>query len=165
MIKYKIFPNSCEITPQLRHIINLFESVNAKCPSAEILEQIRPSLQSEGYEVKTGRAVKCQVKVPVCSRNNKILDEFSVDAINKGYGIVLKIEAGRGTQNNEFLKDIFQACMMNKVEYLVIAVLNEYTFGKNQKSYDYEKVTSFLNTLYENDRLKLPLKGILIIGY
>lgn len=28
--------------------------------------------------------------------------------------------------NNQFLKDLFQACMMQDVDYLVIAVRNEY---------------------------------------
>ena len=42
-------------------------------------------------------------------------------------------EAGRAVYNNQFLKDIFQACMMFEVEYLVIAVLNEYSSLSNGK--------------------------------
>lgn len=78
------------------------------------------------------------------------------------------MEAGRAVFNNQFLKDIFQACMMCEVEYLVIAVLNEYRFKvseKEQCSHDYQSVKTFLETLYVSNRLKLPLKGILLIGY
>jgi hypothetical protein len=51
---------------------------------------------------------------------------------------------------------------MHDVEYLVIAIAvrNIYKSGK-----DFEKVISFLDTLYASNRLKLPLSGILIIGY
>jgi hypothetical protein len=33
---------------------------------------------------------------------------------------VLEVEAGRAYRNNQFLKDIFQACMMPYVEYLML---------------------------------------------
>jgi hypothetical protein len=78
------------------------------------------------------------------------------------------VEAGRAVKNNQFLKDIFQACMMFEVEYLVIAVLNEYHFnmsGRDTISKDYQEIKIFLETLYISNRLKLPLKGILLIGY
>jgi len=54
------------------------------------------------------------------------------------------------------------------VEYLVIAVLNEYKFNSNGSqivAYDYKEVNTFLETLYISNRLQLPLKGILLIGY
>ena len=88
--------------------------------------------------------------------------------MSSDHKIVIEIEAGRAVFNNQFLKDIFQACMMFEVEYLVIAVLNEYTFmsnGKQQVAHDYLTVKTFLETLYISNRLQLPLKGILLIGY
>jgi hypothetical protein len=62
--------------------------------------------------------------------------------------------------NNQFLKDIFQACMMFGVEYLVIAVRKEYRGRK-----DFDIIHTFLETLYISNRMHLPLKGILLIGY
>jgi hypothetical protein len=70
------------------------------------------------------------------------------------------VEAGRGVTNYQFLKDLFQACMMHEVSYLAIAVRNKY-----RNSHDYEKVQTFFETLYASQRLTLPLKGRLIIGY
>ena len=72
----------------------------------------------------------------------------------------MKIEAGRAVVNYQFLKDIFQACVMHDIEQLVIAVRNDYR-GHD----DFETVINFLDTLYTSNRLNLPLKGILIIGY
>lgn len=85
---------------------------------------------------------------------------FEADALNPQNKTVVEVEAGRGVTNYQFLKDLFQACMMQEIEYLVIAVRNIY---RGQK--DFETVILFLDTLYASNRLKLPLKGILIIGY
>ena len=52
--------------------------------------------------------------------------------------------------------------------YLVIAVLNEYKYNSGGKEFtgkDYQEVKTFLETLYISNRLKLPLRGILLIGY
>ncbi len=50
--------------------------------------------------------------------------------------------------------------LMWEVEYLVIAVRNVY-----RKHKDFEIIHTFLETLYISNRLHLPLKGILLIGY
>ena len=73
---------------------------------------------------------------------------------------LLEVEAGRAVVNNQFLKDLFQACMMHEVYYVGIAVRNVHK-GEN----DFKKVARFLEILYASDRLKLPLNGILLIGY
>ncbi|MBA7584000.1 hypothetical protein ES708_25952 [subsurface metagenome] len=50
--------------------------------------------------------------------------------------------------------------MMPEVKHLVTAVRNEY-----RKSKDFNQVKRYYDTLYTSNRLKLPLKGVLIIGY
>ena len=50
--------------------------------------------------------------------------------------------------------------MMRDVDFLGIAVRNIYKNGR-----DFDKVVKFFETLYASNRLVLPLKGILIIGY
>jgi len=55
---------------------------------------------------------------------------------------------------------LFQACVMQNVDYLVIAVRQDY-----RGTDDYSKVVAFLETLYASSRLQLPLSGVLIIGY
>ena len=50
--------------------------------------------------------------------------------------------------NNQFLKDLFQACMMHDVFYLAIAVRNLYR-GRP----DFEVVCRFLSTLSASQRL------------
>ena len=46
------------------------------------------------------------------------------------------------------------------VEYLVLAVRKSY-----RKNNDFKKIYAFLETMYISNRIILPLKGILLIGY
>ena len=85
---------------------------------------------------------------------------FDADAYHEAGGFVVEVEAGRGFTNNQFLKDLFQACMMRDVFYLAIAVRNQY-----KGSADFERTERFFNTLYASQRLQLPLHGVLLIGY
>lgn len=50
--------------------------------------------------------------------------------------------------------------MMHGIEYFVLAVRNEYKGGR-----DFDKVCTFFDTLYASQRLRLPLRGVLVIGY
>jgi hypothetical protein len=54
--------------------------------------------------------------------------------------------------------------MMDDVEYLAIAVRNVYAAG-GMKSQDFSQIVKWFDTLYASNRIQLPLKGILIIGY
>ena len=50
--------------------------------------------------------------------------------------------------------------MMFDVEYLVLAVRNKY-----RTHFDFDRVYQFLETMYISNRIILPLKGIMLIGY
>lgn len=95
--------------------------------------------------------------------NGSVEKSFDADAHDAQRRMVLEIEAGRAVANNQFLKDLFQACMMHDVEYLGIAVRQVYEGGGALK--DYERVVTFIDTLYASRRLSLPLAGIVVIGY
>jgi hypothetical protein len=52
--------------------------------------------------------------LPINDRLKQVVDCF------------IEVEAGRAVDNNQFLKDIFQACMMFAVDYLILGVKNYY---------------------------------------
>jgi len=111
--------------------------------------------------VEAGKTKGKKIPVPVLfGLNNRIDKYFDADALSADGKIVLEVEAGRAVVNYQFLKDIFQACMMREVEFLVMAVRNDYRGGNN-----FAAVHMFLETLYISNRLKLPLQGIMLIGY
>lgn len=168
MINYQFFPRSLGITPEIKAIVECFENANSRIDSEyndlvsnEVLKEIGNDLAKLGFKVETSKSKEDKIDVPVLfGFNNKIDKCFNADALSRDGKIVIEVEAGRATENNQFLKDIFQACMMFGVEYLVIAVRNTY-----RKHKDFEIVFTFLETLYISNRLHLPLKGILLIGY
>ena len=176
MINYQFFPRSHGVTTEIKAIIDCFKQIepqleeeNVQRTSNEVLALVRPHLEGIGFAVETGKGKEEKIDVPVLfGENNEVDKSFFADALSADGKIVIEVEAGRAVRNNQFLKDIFQACMMFEVEYLVIAVLNEYKFnsgGHQTIGHDYQEIKTFLETLYVSNRLRLPLKGILLIGY
>ena len=165
---FQLFPRSHGITNPINAIVECFKDLeeeissdNYKYSSNEVLEILRPKLEHIGYDVEKGKSKNEKIHVPVLfGYNNQIDKSFNADALSVDNKIVVEVEAGRAVDNNQFLKDIFQACMMFEVEYLVIAVRNNYRGAD-----DFSKIFTFLETLYISSRLQLPLKGILLIGY
>lgn len=168
MIRYQLFPRSVGLTAELRTVIACFEAVYDKIKSPEntlnsdgVLHHLRPHLEQVGFTIETGKSKAEKIPVPVLfGLNNKIDKSFSADGLSKDGRLVLEVEAGRAVANYQFLKDIFQACMMHGVEYLVLDLRNDY-----RGSDDFHRVYSFLETLYISSRLVLPLRGIILIGY
>jgi len=167
-MNYQFFPRSQGVIPEIKQVISCFERVKDKIDSKnhnlssnEVLKEVGSLLEQIGYSVEAGKTNSDKIRVPVLfGMGNKIDKEFNADALSKDGNIVVEVEAGRAIDNNQFLKDIFQACMMFGVEYLVMAVREDYR-GKN----DFERIYTFLETLYISNRLHLPLSGILLIGY
>lgn len=168
MIQWQYFPKSRVAPPIADTVVAAFESVATAIDSSLytlesnlVLQALAPSLISGGFKVESSKAKADKVKVPVLfGRNGRVEKSFDADAYHAQHGFVLEVEAGRGVVNNQFLKDLFQACMMHDVQYLGIAVRNIY-----RQSPDFEKVNRFFDTMYASTRLQLPLEGILVIGY
>ncbi|MBN1155831.1 hypothetical protein JXB12_13005 [candidate division KSB1 bacterium] len=162
------FPKSDAPPPLILEVVNVFKNVEEEIEerfdetvSDTVLSILRPGLEKIGFLVESGKKADCKIQVPVLyGMNGKVEKAFDADAWHTEGKIVLEVEAGRGYLNNQFLKDLFEACMMHDIEYCAIAVRNLYI-----KNRDFEKVVSFFDTLYASARLKLPLKGVLIIGY
>lgn len=178
MSHYQYYPKNQRITEHLEDVVGVFDEMERGTAgtartykSNEILSFCRPGLERLSYTVEDmGRAAGKYIEVPVLfGRNNRLEKSFRADAYSSEEKSVIEIEAGRGVLNNQFLKDLFQACMMQDVDYLTIAVLYEYRTKKPSGDYrvskDFETVCKFFDALYSSDRLQLPLKGILIIGY
>jgi hypothetical protein len=168
MLRYQLFPRSVGLTDELRSVIDCFERVYDQIKSPEntlnsdgVLQHLRPHLEEIGFAVEVGKSKGEKIPVPVLfGLNNKIDKSFDADGLSRDGRLVLEVEAGRAVVNYQFLKDVFQACMMHGVEYLVLAVRNDY-----RGSDDFHRVYSFLETLYISSRLVLPLRGIVLIGY
>ena len=170
MIQWAYFPQSDKPIQEINNLVDIFKLHNQSIDSNihthksdEVLAIVENSLEDINYTVEKSKKAIDKITIPVLfGMNGKIEKYFDADAYNSDIKLVLEVEAGRAVTNYQFLKDLFQACMMQDVDYLGIAVRN--TYGKNNQK-DFEKVFSFFDTLYKSNRLKLPLKGVVIIGY
>ena len=169
MIQWAYFPQSGKATSTALAVIQIFErhqkeidsETHEKQVSDVVLARLADDLEELGFQVERGKKKDQKIKVPVLyGRNGKVQKSFEADALMEAEGFVLEVEAGRGVTNYQFLKDLFQASMMQGVDYLGIAVRNVY-----RSSRDFDKIFVFFDTLYKSNRLSLPLKGVLIIGY
>lgn len=168
MINWSYFPRSDKPTDMSLQVVEAFRAVAEQIDSSthdlksnQVLALLSAPLSRLGFRVETGKSASDKIRIPVLfGRNGKLEKAFDADAYQETEGFVLEVEAGRGVTNNQFLKDLFQACMMHDVLYAAIAIRN--TYKKNQ---DYEIVERFFGTLYASNRLTLPLKGVLVIGY
>lgn len=168
MLKYQLFPRSVGLTENLKQVIQCFEVCYDEIKSPDrllnsdgVLAHLRPHLEELGYKVEAGKSKSDKIPVPVLfGLNNRVDKSFSADALSADGKTVLEVEAGRAFVNFAFLKDMIQASLMHNVEYLVLAVRNDY-----KKHDDFKTIYTFLETLYISNRLIIPLKGIVLIGY
>jgi len=168
MIQWQIFPKSQPPTSLFEEVIDCFKKVESiissdkrNLNSNQVLAVLRPHLEQIGFRVETGRKKNQKIRVPVLfGRQGSWEKSFEIDAHNERERVVLEVEAGRAVVNYQFLKDLFEACMIQDVDYLVIGVRNVYKGNK-----DCARVMNHFETLYASGRMKLPLKAILVIGY
>ena len=168
MINWQFFPKSKIVPNQLKDIVVVFEnyeesisSNNHSFSSDEVLKRVAGHLEALNFQVERSKKHCDLIKVPVLFGPNGTLEKyFDADAYNANTKTVIEIEAGRAVTNYQFLKDLFQACIMNDVDFLVIAVRKNY-----RSNPDFQNVITFFDTLFASGRLILPLQGILVIGY
>lgn len=168
MINWQYFPKSEKIPTKVKNVVNVFENESQNIDSKhnnlgsnEVLEILRTGFENIGYKVEKNKTAAGKIKVPVLfGKNGSLIKSFDADAYNEDERIIIEVEAGRGVTNYQFLKDLFQAFVMHDVDYLVIAIRNDYR-GNN----DFEKVVDFIDAMYSSTKFKPPLTGILIVGY
>ncbi len=161
-MQYQIYPPGAIFTADLKKVKDIFESVQDDIDSAtheahksDVLDAVRDKLKKLGYQVKSGLAHDQRVQLPVTDNI-----QYDVDAYNSATRIAVDVEAGRAWMNNAFLRDIVDVGMMRDVDHLVLAVPSTF-----KGTHPFTKICEYLDTFYENGRISLPLKTIVIIGY
>lgn len=172
-ISWSYFPKTDPLPEVLKDSINIFEknfdqidsskndTITLRLKSDQVLKVVEEDFVKNGFEIETGKKKDEKIRVPVLyGHQGSVSQAFEVDGWHRQNKIVLEIEAGRAYVNHQFLKDIFEASVMDDVDYLVLAVRNIY---KNKK--DFEIIRDWLDTLYITRRISFDLKGILLVGY
>jgi hypothetical protein len=163
---YEVLPTRFPLPKHLSKVVQVFEKNNAALSDdvlkgvkkSHVLKIVKKGLRENGFAVEESKKAKDKIRI----------GSFNVDAYQKETGTIIDIEAGRAHHNYEFLKALFESCIIKEANYLVIAVPTQYTINgesgeQTEKTFD--SVIKHFDDLYASDRLKLPLKGVLIIGY
>jgi len=167
-VRWILFPRSSRPVPEVVSLISVFDSHHSEIdsarhnlPSNSVLSQVSEDLLKLGFLIELSKRSEDKIPVPVLfGLNGEVEKSFNADGFHPKAGIVLEVEAGRAVDNNQFLKDIFQACAMQDAKHLVLCVRNNYRGAD-----DFSTVRTFLETLYVSNRLRLPLDSVTLIGY
>ena len=137
--------------------------------SDEVLQEIAPGLRQLGYAVESGRRSADRISRPVLfGPNGQATVSYKIDAFHEKDGIVVEVEAGRAAYNNAIHYDIIRASLILDAEYLVLVVPITYRITVNKKPVSksaYNDGIDQLSALYASQRLTLPFRGVLVVGY
>jgi hypothetical protein len=170
---WKFYPSAIEPPSWVSPIIRAFHAaqkgldsrVNSGVSSDKALALLRPALVRQGFRVETGKGRSMTIRRPVLfGESGKSVVAYEVDGFHPKQGIVLEIEAGRGASNNADYRDIVRTSLMVDAQFLVLAMMLSYR-GGGVAVKSYEKSRDRLDAIYASDRLKLPLEGVLLVGY
>lgn len=140
------------------------ESLDDGLKSDEVLEQVRPELESAGFDVEQGKSEDEKIHRPVLfGEDGEPELRYEVDAYHNEWRCGLEVEAGRAWMGNAIYRDLIQGAMMVQVDTLALAVPNAYKYssGTNRA---FDKTKNVVETLYRTERLDLPY-DLILIGY
>jgi hypothetical protein len=131
------------------------------------LRLLRTGLEALDFQVETGKKRHQKLHRPVFfGEQGKPTTQYEIDAYHPGLRIVVEIEAGRSLHGGALYRDIIRLSLMADCDYAVIAVPLSYRIGpKKRSSSVYQNAAAVLDAIYGTNRLQLPFKGLLLIGY
>lgn len=174
---WKFYPSNLRPPVWVDTILGAFVQARAAIESVshvgltsdDVLRELRPFLVAIGFEVEAGKKAAEKIRRPVyfgeLGREGKA---YEIDGFNDSYGIVLEVEAGRGARGNAVYRDLIQASLLVDARYLALAVMASYRHqsgGKTITVASYAEARDLLDAIYASARLRLPLEGVLLIGY
>jgi hypothetical protein len=174
-VRWFYYPRSLACPDGVEAVARVFEKHHAEISSHgkskavalnsnAVLAAVAASLTTDaGFTVELGKTAKSKIGVPVLyGLRGHPTKSYDVDGWNPELRAVLEVEAGQAVANFKFLKDLFEACVMDGVDYLILAVQNWYYSAKRD---DFATVATWLDVAYASGRFTLPLQGVLLIGY
>lgn len=133
--------------------------------SDSVLSILRPDMESLGYVVESGKQASQRIRRPVLFGDNGRPEvSYEIDAFHDELGIAVEVEAGRGAMSNADYRDIIRMSLLLDAEYMVLMTPAIYRFGKTSTN-AFERTRDQMSAIYASERLRLPFRGVLLIGY
>lgn len=135
--------------------------------SDEVLAELRPGLESLGFEVESGKGSRQKVRRTVLfGENGRPEVNYDIDAFNDYLGAAVEVEAGRGAANGADYRDIIRTSLILDARFLIL--MQPFAYRSNPGAspmHAYANSRAQLDAIYTSRRLQLPFEGILLIGY
>jgi len=126
-------------------------------------------MEGLGYLVEAGKSRDQRIERPVLfGENGRAEVTYEIDAFHDELGIAVEVEAGRGAMSNAAYRDIVRTSLLLDADYFVLMMPISYRYqsGDRTASTDaYAKTREQLTAIYASQRLRLPFKAVLLIGY
>jgi hypothetical protein len=135
--------------------------------SDDVLAELRDDLELMGFVVEAGKTKADKVARAVLYGEGGMPEvNYEIDGFHDGFGIALEVEAGRGAQSNADYRDIVRTSLILDAQFLVLLQPVAYRSNPGAKAITaYATTRSHLEAIYASQRLRLPFKGLLLIGY
>ena len=137
--------------------------------SDQVLQAMTAGLVELGYAVETGKGAADRIRRPVLfGENGEATVAYEIDAFHDEVGIVVEVEAGRGARGNANYRDIVRTSLIVDAEFLALALPLAYrhsSAGRPVVVPAYADTRAQLDAIYASERLKLPFRGVLLVGY
>jgi hypothetical protein len=138
---------------------------NHGASSDAALAALRPDLVALGFQIEAGKTASGKIRRPVLfGENGSARVAYEVDGFHPDLKIVLEIEAGRGAAGNADYRDLIRTSLIVDADFRMLGMMLEYpTGGTTMRSY--ERTRDQIDAIFASHRLRLPFRGILLIGY
>jgi len=173
--RWIFFPRSDSPPAWVSPIVSVFAGLQSKLDTVHqhnksdaALSLLRPQLETAGYHVEGGAHEKTIYRPVHFGEQGKADREYQIDAYHPELRVGLEVEAGRSIRGNAIYRDIIQASLMVDLDYLALAIPLRYRFNGKGKPFEdkpYEHGLTVFDAIYASERFRLPLKGVLFIGY
>lgn len=132
--------------------------------SDAVLKELSPGLMHLGYVVESGKTKAAKISRPVLFGENGVpAVSYEIDAFHEQLGIAVEVEAGRGAANNADYRNLVRTALILDAEFL--AMMMPITYRSTTAIQAYSRTRAQLEAVYASTRLKLPFRGLLLVGY
>lgn len=138
-------------------------------PGPVVHEILRPALENLGFIVEAAdkRGKTPGLRRAVLHGEGPALEKwFDLDGWHPDRAAGLEIEGGKALESKNALWDLMKFSVITEIEYGVIIVPMNYEPVSQAYTPPYDHIRVDFDLLYANpERFKIPLRGLLLIGY
>lgn len=137
--------------------------------SNDVLAILKDPLERLGFTIEGPgvRGTMSPLRRPVLYREQDEMDKFfDIDGWHEDLKVALEVEASKAYESKNAVWDLIKYCLIQDVEYGVIIVPTRYEPRKTVYTPPFDAIRRDFDSIYANpERLRIPLNGLLLIGY